>query len=38
MNALQCIWLVPLWFLLALSGTSVLAQEDDEAWAPRLRG
>ncbi|ODU38824.1 MAG: hypothetical protein ABS92_13660 [Thiobacillus sp. SCN 63-374] len=34
MNALQCIWLVPLWFLLALSGTSVLAQEEDEAWAP----
>ncbi len=34
MNALQRIWLVPLLFLLALSGTSVLAQEDDEAWAP----
>jgi len=33
MNTLQRIWLVPLVFLLALSGFAQ-AEEDDEAWAP----
>ena len=31
MNTLQRICLIPLLFLLALSGTSALAQEDDGA-------
>jgi hypothetical protein len=34
MNDLQRIWLIPLLFLLALSGTAALAADDDEAWAP----
>lgn len=34
MSALQRIWLVPLVFLLALSGFALAQEEDDEAWAP----
>lgn len=33
MNTLSRFWLIPL-FLLGLSGTAALAQEDDAAWAP----
>jgi len=34
MNVLQRIWLIPLLFLLALSGASALAADDDGEWAP----
>jgi hypothetical protein len=34
MNALSRIWWIPLLFLLALSSTVALAQEDDGEWAP----
>ncbi|MHB1186186.1 DUF6600 domain-containing protein [Thiobacillus sp.] len=34
MNDLQRIWLIPLLFLLALSGSAALAADGDEAWAP----
>lgn len=34
MNNLSRFWLIPLLFLLALSGASALAQHDDGEWAP----